>query len=98
VNDVLQNEAMDINGNRIVLNYFCVDLYGVGIDMYTYLTDNIKVKESKEVKNVFATEEETERMLHILCRGCVTPTTLEEIIEDYVKQKECCEQHPFYDG
>lgn len=92
---IRQTETESILGDRIVLYYFTserketvggseVIRYGVGIDMYTQLPHQRTTKERKVVEGVFRLKRDAERFIDLLCEGCVTPTTLEDIINDNV--------------
>ena len=82
-------------GDRIVLYYFTnekkiltnedsVTKYGVGIIMYTQLPNQRTQRESRVVEGIFCTRKEAEDFVDVLCRGLVTPITLEDIVSDKV--------------
>ena len=92
---IRQAETESIMGDRIILYYFtketrtktlfCDELrYGVGIDMYTQLPDHRTLKERKIAEGIFETKRDAENFVDVLCRGVVTPATLEDIIADNV--------------
>ena len=92
---IRQAETESIMGDRIILYYFTNETrtqssggetirYGVGIDMYTRLPGERTLKERKIAESVFETKREAERFVDILCKGIVTPSTLDDIIEDSV--------------
>lgn len=83
-------EAESSVGDRLILCYFITEQkgreksYGIGIDMYTQRYGERTVRERKTVKGIFALKSDAEKFIDILCRGCVTPTTLDDIVEDKV--------------
>lgn len=85
---IKRTETESSVGDRLILCYFLTEQkgkeksFGIGIDMYTQRYGERTVRERKTVKGIFATKNDAERFIDILCRGCVTPTTLEDIIED----------------
>ncbi len=92
---IRQTETESIMGDRIILYYFTNETresrpggetirYGVGIDMYTQLPGERTLKERKIAESVFETKREAEKFIDILCKGVVTPSTLDDIIEDSV--------------
>ena len=58
--------------------------YGVGIDMYTQLPNERTLRERKIAEDIFANKREAEFFVNMLCKGTVTPATLNDIIDDYV--------------
>lgn len=96
--ELRKNETMSAMGDRIVLYYFIVEnptlkndfgktTYGIGVEMYTQLPGERTSKERKVIDSVFADKTEAECFIDIICRGCVTPTTLEDVIYDYITDK-----------
>ena len=92
---IRQTETESIMGDRIILYYFTKESrvtaaqgekirYGVGIDMYTQLAGGKTIKERKTAEDVFECKRDAENFIDILCRGVVTPATLEDIIADNV--------------
>ena len=92
---IRQTETESISGDRIVLYYFINERavmsdkgeklrYGVGIDMYTQLPDERTLKERKVSEGIFSSKTDAESFIDLLCRGIVTPTSLDDIIEDMV--------------
>ena len=90
-----QAETQSIMGDKIVLYYFTYEnptagkigeeiRYGVGIDMYTQLPEERTLKERKIVQDIFSKKSDAEKFIDVLCRGYVTPATLEDIINDNV--------------
>lgn len=90
-------EAETINGygDRVVLYYFTdekriltsggeIMKYGVGIAMYTQQPGQRTNRERKVMEGIFFTREEAEAFVDVLCRGLVTPITLEDIVADKV--------------
>ena len=78
-------------------NYFIVEnshtkaelgktTYGIGVEMYTQLPNERTAKERKVVDSVFVNRNEAEKFVDIICRGCVTPVTLEDVIYDYISE------------
>lgn len=95
---IRQTETESILGDRIVLYYFTserkekageteVIRYGIGIDMYTQLPHQRTTKERKVVDGVFKSRRDAQRFIDVLCDGCVTPATLEDIINDNLQQE-----------
>ena len=94
---IRQTETLSAAGDRIILCYFLTKqniavngrnetTYGIGIDMYTQRPNERTIRERKTVKGVFAKREEALLFTDVLCKGCVTPTTLKDIIEDKLAQ------------
>lgn len=94
---IRQTETESIMGDRIILYYFTTAdkeisdrsetlRYGVGIDMYTQLPNQRTVKERKIAKSIFGNKKDAEKFIDILCEGCVTPATLEDIINDNLQE------------
>ena len=92
---IRQNETESIKGDRIILYYFTVEKsklnesgeeirYGVGIDMYTQLPGERTLKERKISEDIFKNKREAEKFIDVLCRCCVTPATLNDVVEDYI--------------
>lgn len=92
---IRQAETESIMGDRIVLYYFTKETraktllgekvrYGVGIDMYTQLPGQRTLKERKIAEGIFETKREAEKFIDVLCRGVVTPATMDDIIADNV--------------
>lgn len=97
---IRQVETESIAGERIVLYYFTcekktsdggesVRRYGVGIDMYTQMPDERTVKERRIAEGVFESKRDAEKFIDILCRGVVTPATLDDIISDNAASAVC---------
>ena len=96
---IRQTETESILGDRIVLYYFTTEKkekigetetirYGIGIDMYTQLPYQRTTKERKVVDAVFRSKRDAQKFIDVLCDGCVTPATLEDIINDNL-EREC---------
>jgi len=92
---VRETETVSGYGDRIVLYYFTnekrvltldgeIIKYGVGIAMYTQLPGERTKRERKVMEGIFLTREEAEEFVDVLCRGLVTPITLEDIVSDCV--------------
>ena len=90
-----QAETQSIMGDKIVLYYFTHEgksnskdrvniRYGVGIDMYTQLPEERTLRERKIVEDIFSKKSDAEKFIDVLCRGYVTPATLEDIINDNI--------------
>ncbi len=95
---IRQTETESILGDRIVLYYFTTEKkekigeteavrYGIGIDMYTQLPYQRTTKERKVVDAVFRNKRDAQKFIDVLCEGCVTPATLEDIINDNLQQE-----------
>ena len=72
-----------ISGDEVTLFYYITENNGVGIDMYTETVKGI-VKENKEFDSLFNTKSEAEKFLKSLYRCCVTPTSLEDVVKDFI--------------
>ena len=92
---IRETETVSGYGDRIVLYYFTnekriltlegeIIRYGVGIAMYTKLPGERTKRERKVMEGIFRTKEEAEEFVDVLCRGLVTPITLEDIVADNV--------------
>ena len=91
---IRHTETESIMGDRIVLYYFTTEInknvsdrefcYGVGIDMYTQLPGERTIRERKISDGIFRSKREAERFIDMLCKCTVTPSTLEDVIEDNV--------------
>ena len=92
---IRETETVSGYGDRIVLYYFTnekriltlegeIIRYGVGIAMYTQLPGERTKRERKVMEGIFRTKEEAEEFVDVLCRGLVTPITLEDIVADNV--------------
>ena len=92
---VRETETVSGYGDRIVLYYFTnekpirtldgeIIRYGVGIAMYTQLPGERTKRERKVMEGIFRSKEEAEEFVDVLCRGMVTPITLEDIVADCV--------------
>ncbi|MBE7032597.1 MAG: hypothetical protein E7406_00030 [Ruminococcaceae bacterium] len=92
---IRETETISGYGDRIVLYYFTnekriltlegeIIRYGVGIAMYTQLPGERTKRERKVMEGIFRTKEEAEEFVDVLCRGLVTPITLEDIVADNV--------------
>ena len=90
-----QAETRSIMGDKIVLYYFTQEgrkesedkenvRYGVGIDMYTQMPEERTLRERKIVEDIFSKKSDAEKFIDVLCRGYVTPATLEDIISDNI--------------
>lgn len=97
---IRQTETESIMGDRIVLYYFTQEKksmfngeekisYGVGIDMYTQLPDERTIRERKVAEGIFTSKRDAEKFIDMLCRGSVTPATLEDIISDNANFAAC---------
>lgn len=97
-NELKQAETISAKGDRIVLYYFIVEnthtkaelgktTYGIGVEMYTQLPNERSEKERKVINSVFVNKSEAEKFIDIICRGCVTPITLEDVIYDYISEE-----------
>ena len=86
-------ETESIRGDRIILYYFTVETrgkdadgslsYGIGVDMYTQLPGERTIRERKISDSVFSSKEEAEKLVDIISRCTVTPTTLCDVVKDY---------------
>ena len=92
---VRETETVSGYGDRIVLYYFTnekriftpsgeIVKYGVGIAMYTQLPNERTQRERKVIEGIFRTKKEAEAFVDVLCRGLVTPITLEDVVADAV--------------
>ena len=92
---IRKNETISNLGDRIMLYYytkecpsskngFSVTTYGIGIDMYTQLPDSRALKERRVIDSVFTDKQEAQAMVDRLCKGCVTPISLDDILYDYI--------------
>ncbi len=94
---LITNETENELGDRVVLYYYVIEskpeknefkakTYGIGIDMYTQHPGQRTLKEKKYIENVFTSEKDAKTMTDILCRGCVTPVTLKDVLYDRLSQ------------
>ncbi len=94
---LITNETENELGDRVVLYYYVIEskpkqnefnskTYGIGIDMYTQLPGQRTLKEKKYIEDVFTNEKDAKKMTDILCRGCVTPVTLKDVLYDRLSQ------------
>lgn len=93
---ILKNETTGINGERIILYYFTSETdekesfqkkaYGIGIDMYTQDYGMRTTRERKIIDRVFLDKRDAESFLNIICKCCVTPTSLADVIYDYISE------------
>ncbi len=92
---IRKTETESIMGDKIILYYFTYETqkphkngrnlsFGIGIDMYTQLPNERTVRERKIAEGIFASKREAEAFIDRLCSGFVTPSTLEDIIEDNI--------------
>lgn len=91
---IRQTETESAMGDKIYLCYFISQIpedespggkrYGVGIDMYTQKPSERTNKERKIVNGIFKTKLEAELFIQLLSGGYVTPTTLDDVIEDNI--------------
>lgn len=91
-NYIIQTETESAVGDKIYLCYFITQSeesqvkdgkrYGVGIDMYTQKPGQRTKKERKSIGGLFCTRLEAELFIKLLCSGDVTPTTLQDVVED----------------
>ena len=92
---IRETETVSVLGDRIVLYYFTSEKkvinadgesvkYGVGIAMYTQFPNERTQRERKVMEGIFDTKKEAEQFVDVLCKGCVTPITLEDIVADNV--------------
>lgn len=58
--------------------------YGIEVVKTEYLDGNVRI-ETKEVKDVFANEEEQEKILTILRNNEVTPIGVEDVLNDLLQ-------------
>lgn len=65
-------------------NEFNKVTYGIGVEMYINYPDKETVKERKVVESVFTDRRLAVKFLNILCESFVTPTTLADVIYDYI--------------
>ena len=95
---VLTNETKNEHGDRVILFYYVIEskpeenefntkTYGIGIDMYTQLPGQRTLKERKYIEDVFTSENEARIVIDTLCRGCVTPVSLKEVLYDRLSQE-----------
>ena len=95
---IRQTETESILGDRIVLYYFTTEKkdkigetetvrYGIGIDMYTQLPHQRTIKERRVVDSVFRSKRDAQKFIDVLCDGCVTPSSLEDIINDNLEKE-----------
>ena len=94
---LITNETKTELGDRVVLYYYVIEskptenefnarTYGIGIDMYTQRPGQRTLKERKYIENVFTNEKDAKTMTDVLCRGCVTPVTLKDVLYDRLSQ------------
>lgn len=92
---IRKTETESIMGDKIILYYFTYETekpckkgrnlsFGIGIDMYTQLPNERTVRERKIAEGIFASKREAEAFIDRLCNGFVTPSTLDDIIEDNI--------------
>lgn len=95
---VRKQKTVSESGNKIELYYFTVTnhglpnefgkiTYGVGVEMYTQLSDGQVIKERQIIENLFDKITDAERFLDIIQGGCVTPVSLIDVTEDYIKRQ-----------
>ena len=94
---IRETETESISGDRIFLCYFITydeergssngRCYGVGIDMYTQKAGQRTDKMRKSINNIFRTKLEAELFIQILYSGYVTPTSLEDVVDDNIIEK-----------
>lgn len=92
---IREAETESASGDRILLYYHtnekkiknssgeCVR-YGVSITMYTQRRGQRTRREKKVMEGIFGTRKEAAKFVDVLCRGLVTPITLEDIVADCV--------------
>ena len=91
---ILKNETKGINGERIILYYFTTEdeeklqerIYGIGIDMYTQYYGTRTTRERKIIDRVFSDKRKAEEFLRIICKCTVTPTSLSDVVHDYISE------------
>lgn len=91
---ILKNETTGINGERIILYYFTSEseenlqkkAYGIGIDMYTQDYGMRTTRERKIIDSVFLDKRDAEKFLNIICKCCVTTTSLADVIYDHISE------------
>ena len=66
-------------------------MYGVEVIVTEYRKEKTYV-ETKEAKEIFESEEEIEYLLKLLKDNIVTPTCLDDVIEDYIKENYSLEK------
>ncbi len=92
---IREAETESAAGDRILLYYHTNEKkiktssgeclrYGVSITMYTQRTGQRTHRERKVMEGIFSTRKEAEKFVDVLCRGLVTPITLEDIVADCV--------------
>lgn len=84
---IRKNETQNLSGDRVILYYYCKksqdgDGYSVGIDMYTQIHGERTLKEEKVIDNVYPDYKRTAALVDKLCRGCVTPMSLKDVLYD----------------
>lgn len=97
INYIIQSETLSAMGDKIYLCYFITvneeaavkndKRYGVGIDMYTQKPSQRTNKERKSIDGLFRTELEAELFIKLLSSMYVTPTTLEDVVEDNINSE-----------
>lgn len=70
--------------NKIGGEYCDLMSYGVKLVKTARFLGGGKTVEAKQINNIFYNIDDAERFLSILKRGTVTPTTLSDVVEDYI--------------
>ncbi|MBP3359515.1 MAG: hypothetical protein J6N52_01560 [Clostridia bacterium] len=62
-------------------------LYGVRIVKSYNLPESTYNEEENEIRRIFSNRADAENFLDVLCRGTVTPMSLNDIAEEYILEK-----------
>lgn len=76
------------------LNEYCSEpkRYGVMVKMKQIYEDGRIFNEGKRIHSLFFRESELEGFIEMLVRNSVTPTTLQEVVEEYIINQLCVEE------
>lgn len=69
---------------NISKDYCDLMCYGIKIKKTTYFEGGGKTVEIKQINNVFYRKKEAEEFLRVILRNTVTPSTLKDVVEDYI--------------
>ncbi len=85
LNDMHETElAYYIIPENISVDYCDLMCYGVKIKKTTYFEGGGKTVETKQINNVFYRRKDAEEFIDLIMRNSVTPTTLRDVVEDYI--------------
>lgn len=72
-----------ITGDKLTLYYYITEDNGVGIEMHTETVNGV-IAENKVFNSLFSTTSEAEKFLKMLYECNVTPTSLEDVVYDFI--------------